>query len=313
MNQPFEHAVIIGCGLLGASLGMALRGQYGGTRLARVVTGVGRKGSSSISVARQRGAIDRVTDNAGLAVRGAAVAGEMAVAPAELVVVCTPVRQFPEVFREIAAALAQGAIVTDVGSTKAQVMEWGRELLPAPPRVHFIGSHPMAGSEKSGPEAARADLYKNGACLVCSPSNADRAARGRVVELWKAVGMRIIECSGEEHDRWTAAVSHLPHAIASTLVKTAAQDPASLETAASGFIDTSRIASGDVTMWTDILMTNRQAVVEVMDQFAARLAALREAVSRGDETAIRASLAAAKETRDAFMARRRALASAQDH
>ena len=145
----------------------------------------------------------------------------------------------------------------------------------------------MAGSEKSGPEAAREHLYEHGARLLCKPANGSDLALGRIDWLWQSVGMRIIKCTAQEHDRWVAAVSYLPHAIASSLVKTAAADPASLETAATGFIDTSRIASGDVTMWVDILMTNRQAVVQAIDRFNQELAALQNAVKTGDETAIR--------------------------
>jgi prephenate dehydrogenase len=196
-------------------------------------------------------------------------------------------------------------------------MRWAAEHLPAPPRVQFIGSHPMAGSEKSGPEAAREDLYEMGACLVCKPEGgAGEGAGGdealaRVAWLWRSVGMRIIECTAKQHDVWVAAVSHLPHAIASSLVKAAAADPAALETAASGFIDTSRIASGDVTMWVDILMTNREAVVEVIDRFNRELGALQDAVRSGDEQAIRAMLTRAKELRDAFIAKRKAMAIAR--
>ncbi len=291
METPFDHVVIIGCGLLGASLGLAMRKN----NLAKIITGVGRQGSPSVAIAQNRGAIDRATDDPAAAVRDA-----------QLVILCTPVRQFPEMFRIIGPALPPGAIVTDVGSTKAQVMRWAADLLPA--HVEFIGSHPMAGSEKSGPDAARADLYQNAVCLLCLPDRAppreSEAAHQRLAAFWKALGMRIIECSAGQHDRWVAAVSHLPHVVATSLVNTTGGDPAALETAAGGFTDTTRIASGDVTMWTDILMTNSEAVRDMITAFEEKLGSLKAAIERGDESAVRTFLTAAKTTRDAFVARR---------
>jgi prephenate dehydrogenase len=302
MSQPFQHVVIIGCGLLGASLGLALRKR----NLASFITGVGRYGSPSVSIARQRGAIDRATADPAPAVRGDRFPGEdAAVPPADLVFVCTPVRQFPDMFRRLAPALAPGTLVTDVGSTKAQVLAWAAELLPH--HAPFIGSHPMAGSEKSGPQAAREDLFENAVCLVCPPTPskpATTAAYDRIVALWQDLGMRLIPCDPEQHDRWVAAVSHLPYSLAAALVNTASRDPAAFDAAAGGFTDTSRIASGDVTMWTDIFLTNRQALLDVLRDYQAHLSTLQTAIDRGDEPAIRDFLSAAKATRDAFAARR---------
>jgi prephenate dehydrogenase len=291
MEMPFEHVVIVGCGLLGASLGLAMRKKS----LAKGITGVGRRGSASLSVAHQRGAIDRESDDPAAAVRDA-----------QLVILCTPVRQFPEMFRAIAPALPPGAIVTDVGSTKSEVMRWAHELLPA--HVEFIGSHPMAGSEKSGPEAAREDLYQNAVCLVCRPSvpgAAADAAHQRVTALWRDLGMRIVDCDAAQHDEWVAAASHLPHAIATTLMNVVGANPAALDVAAGGFTDTTRIASGDVAMWTDIFLTNRDAVRKAISEFEVELEKLRDAVEHGEESAIRGFLSKAKAARDAFTARRR--------
>ena len=316
MAQPFQHVVIIGCGLLGASLGLALRKK----NLASVITGVGRHGSPSVSIARQRAAIDRAIADPAPAVRGDRFAGEdAAYPPADLVVLCAPVRQFPDMFRRLAPALAPRTIVTDVGSTKAQILRWAAELLP--PHAPFIGSHPMAGSAKSGPQAAREDLFLNAVCLVCPPPhiapglpgvtpppptapNPATAAFDRICTLWQDLGMRVISCDPGQHDRWVAAASHLPYSLAATLVNTVARDPAALETAAGGFTDTTRIASGDIAMWTDILLTNRQAILDVLADFQQELSTLQSAIDRGDESAIRAFLTAAKTARDAFIARR---------
>jgi prephenate dehydrogenase len=301
MKKPFEHVVIVGCGLLGASLGLALRKKG----LAKVITGVGRRGSPSVAVACKRGAIDRATDDVAAAVRGGALEKDsIAPPPADLVVLCVPVRQFPETFKQFSGALSRGALVTDVGSTKAQVMKWAGEFLPG--EAQFVGSHPMTGSEKSGPQAAREDLYQNAVCLVCRPERTTAEAAARVAGMWKELGMRVIECEARQHDRWVAAVSHLPYAVAATLVNSAMGDPGALEAAAGGFVDTSRVASGDVTMWTDILLTNREAAADMMGRFRVQLETLRDAVERGDEAAIRQYLTAAKNARDAFMAHRQA-------
>lgn len=285
MERPFEHVVIAGCGLLGTSLGMALRQKS----LAKTITGVGRSGSNSVEIARQRGAIDRVSDNLADAAR-----------TADLVVLCTPVRQFPDMLRLLGPVLPKGAIVTDVGSTKAQVMKWAEELLPK--SVHFIGSHPMAGSEKSGPEAARIGLFDNAACLVGNPTAENEAAFRRITALWQAVGMRVVPCDIARHDAWVAAISHLPHAVATSLALAA--PPEAWPVAAGGFTDTTRVAGGDVAMWTDIFLTNRGAVVESISAFEQRLSQLKAALQSGDEAAIREFLAAAKSARDAYIASR---------
>jgi prephenate dehydrogenase len=285
MERPFEHVVIAGCGLLGTSLGMALR-QKG---LAKTVTGVGRSGSNSVEIARQRGAIDRASDNLADAAR-----------TADLVVLCTPVRQFPEMLRLLGPVLPKGAIVTDVGSTKAQVMKWAEEILPG--SVHFIGSHPMAGSEKSGPDAARIGLFDKAACLLCNPAPENEAAYRRIAALWQALGMRVVSCDVSRHDAWVAAISHLPHAVATSLALAA--PPEAWPVAAGGFTDTTRVAGGDVAMWTDIFLTNRDAVVETIGVFEQKLAHLKGALQRGDETALRDFFAAAKSSRDAYLASR---------
>jgi prephenate dehydrogenase len=304
----FQHVVIVGVGLLGTSLGLALKNR----RLARWVTGVGRAGSSSLDVAKARGAVDAVATDLAAAARGGATVGAD-IPPADLIVLCTPIRQFPDAFRALAPALAPGAIVTDVGSTKADVVKWAAELLP--PSVCFVGSHPMAGSEKSGPAAARETLYENAVCLICPPPPPPPApppdgrpssagACERVRQLWRAVGMRLIDVDADRHDRWVAAVSHLPHAAAFALVRTAAADPRALDAVAGGFLDTTRVASSDPAMWTDIFLTNRDAVLSALDDYTRELAALRAAVAAGDEPALRAYVAAAKAARDDLLTQR---------
>jgi len=299
MHRPFEHAVIVGCGLLGTSLGLALRN----AALVRTITGVGRRGSPSVKTALDRGAIDRTSDDAARAVSGAPLDGSpAAVSPADLIILCTPLRQFPAIMKAIAPALANGAIVTDVGSVKSQVAQWAAAFLPA--QAHFVGSHPMAGSEQSGPDAAKPDLYQNAPCIIC-PNPAAPQATARIVDLWQALGARTAEIPPDLHDHFVAAISHLPHLTAALLVNTAAETPAALALAAGGFLDTTRIASSDITMWTDILLTNKDAILQALDQFTNHAAALRNAIAAGDSAAIAKTLTDARQVREKMLDRRK--------
>lgn len=290
----FSRVVIVGVGLLGASLGLAIKKR----RLAHTVVGVGRAGSVSLAVAQERGAIDEASTDLAAAAR-----------TADLMVLCTPVGQFPETLRAIAPCLGPGGLVTDVGSTKAQVMAWADELLPE--QALFIGSHPMAGSEKSGPAAAREDLYDHALCLLCRSTRISEAkmarlhaAGQRLERLWQAVGMRTCWLDAATHDAWVANISHLPHAAACCLVETAMQQPETLAAAASGYVDTTRLASGDVAMWTDIFLTNGALIAAAMERYIQTLRGLQQAIKTQDEPAIRHHLQAARTARDAFMARR---------
>ncbi len=279
MIQPsgiFPRVAILGVGLLGASLGLALKKH----KLAAHITGAGRANSPSLDIALRLGAIDAATTDAADAVRAA-----------DLVVLCTPVRQFPQNFRDIAGALKPGALVTDVGSTKTQVLQWAQEFLPA--HIAFVGSHPMAGSEKNGPAAARDNLYENAVCLVIHAPHAERIAA-----LWKSLGMKVLLTDAATHDRWVAAISHLPHALAFSLMNVTAQDPAALQAIAGAFIDTTRIASSDPQMWVDILLTNRPAIIAAIGEFQTELAALKQAIVDQDESAIRRRLDSARALRE---------------
>ena len=305
----FDRVTIVGVGLLGASLGLALK-EHG---LARRIVGVGRRGSASLDIALNRGAIDEASHEVSAVVKGS-----------DLVVLCTPIRQFPGMLKDLASVLSHG-IITDVGSTKAEVMKWAAEILPVDGPV-FIGSHPMAGSEKRGPDHARSDLYRDSLCFLCTDSGfagrgaatpaaasppptpaMDRTlvALEKVQNLWRMLGMRTLWIPALEHDRWVATISHLPHAVAFALVNAAAREPAMLQAVAGGFIDTTRVASSDTEMWTDIFLTNRDAIVQAIDTFSADLAGLKQAIATGDVPAIRAVLAAARKTRDELVEQRR--------
>jgi prephenate dehydrogenase len=184
---------------------------------------------------------------------------------ADLVILCTPVGLFAEILRKMSSSLKQGAIVTDVGSTKASVVEMADKILPQ--GVSFVGSHPMAGSEKRGIDFARADLFQNALCILTPAGQTHPAALSSIESFWKKLGMRTCQMNPVDHDRALAEVSHLPHALAAALV--AMQSPQALALAGKGFLDTTRIAGGDGGLWRDIFIDNadnmRSAISRMRD------------------------------------------------
>ena len=288
---PFEHVAIIGVGLLGASLGMALR-EHG---MARRVTGIGRMGSESLDIALRRGAVDDISTDAAVGVRGA-----------DLIVLATNISAFGPMMDIVAEAASPECITTDVGSTKSDVMAMARTRMPA---RRFVGSHPMAGSEKSGPGYARPDLYHGALCLVVPPDapQAGPARDGttdRIIQLWQAVGMRTQIIDAAEHDRWVGVISHIPHALAAIMVNFTDELPAARAAAAGGFLDTTRVASGSVEMWTDIFMSNRAIMSDQLLHLRDDLLELSNMLKAGDAGAVHEWLARAKKTRDQIVAHR---------
>ena len=234
-----KRITILGVGLLGGSLGLAIKSATSDCQ----IIGYGHR-TSTLEAAMQIGAIDRA---AGLA---------EAVRESELVVLCTPVGLFERLIKDISGLISPGTIVTDVGSTKRTVVKLGEERLPA--GVHFVGSHPMAGSDKRGVEYARTDLFQNAVCITTPTGRTDNEALKRVEALWKLVGMRVTRLSPTDHDRLLADISHLPHAVAAALV--AMQEERALGLSGKGFLDTTRIAGGDGGLWRDIFLDNRDNV-----------------------------------------------------
>jgi prephenate dehydrogenase len=275
--QP-RRLSILGVGLLGGSIGLAVKQTLNGCAVA----GYGHR-PASLRAARQMGAIDESYDDPAAAVRGA-----------DLVILCTPVGAFPDMLHRIGPALPPGAVVTDGGSTKATVVAAARHRLPH--TAHFVGSHPMAGSEKRGVEFARADLMRGAACIVTPDEATDPAALEKVESFWRLLGMRTTRTSPGEHDRRLADVSHLPHAVAAALV--AMQDEASFELAGKGFADTTRIAAGDGGLWRDILLDNRGNVLDGIERFQAQLNRLASALRANDGPAVKAWLDAAARRRE---------------
>lgn len=272
----FSTITLLGPGLLGGSLALALQQRMPQARLRLWA----RRASAEAEI-RARGIHAEFFTDAIAAAQGA-----------DLIILATPVETMPALAAHIARAeLPESALVTDVGSVKGSVV---RELEPIlGPR--FIGSHPMAGSEKTGIETARADLFEGAACLL-TPAPGQDAAPLR--QFWESLGCRVLEMTPEEHDRKVARISHLPHWMAViTTLAALRQDPDAVACAAGGFRDTTRVSGGDPGLWTGISLANREALRASLQDASAVLTDLLEILSKPDEEALHRLLAEAKNLR----------------
>jgi prephenate dehydrogenase len=284
----FRKLTIIGVGLLGGSLGLAVRRR----KLARRTAGFVRR-AASLKDCKKAGVADFVTTDL-LA----------AVWDADLVILCAPLAQMRPLAERMLPALKPGAIVTDVGSVKAGVMR-ELETLIAKAGAYFVGSHPMAGAEKIGVNAARADLFENAVCVVTPTNKTNRAALSKVKQFWKAVGSRMLELTPATHDLLVSRSSHLPHVMAATLANLVlhpAQPRIQAAVCANGFRDTTRIASGSPEMWRDIALANRKNLGRSVDAFVAELKKFRRALAKADAVTIAKFFATAKQRRDDWCA-----------
>jgi prephenate dehydrogenase len=206
-----------------------------------------------------------------------------AVAGSDLIILCTPVSLFEPLLREIADVVEPGAIVTDVGSTKRSVVQLAESTLPN--TSHFVGSHPIAGSEKRGVEYAKADLFQGAMCILTPSPKTNPLALEKVDQFWRRLGMRMQRMTPEEHDQRICEVSHLPHAVAAALIAMQADDAMPL--AGKGFLDTTRIAGGDGALWRDILQDNRDNVARSIERLSVQLKHLIELLdpARAEELA----------------------------
>ena len=273
MNKPqqplYNRLALIGVGLIGSSIARAARAQG----VVRSITATARSAATRRRVA-ELGLADQVVENNAAAVEGA-----------DLVIVCIPVGACGDVAKEIAPFLAPGATVSDVGSVKGSVI---RDMAPhLPAQVHFVPAHPVAGTEHSGPDAGFAELFVNRWCILTPPEGTDPAAVERLSAFWRALGANVETMSAEHHDLVLGITSHLPHLIAYTIVGTA--DELSevtrsevLKFSAGGFRDFTRIAASDPTMWRDVFLANKDAVLEMLGRFNEDLAALTRAMRTGD-------------------------------
>jgi len=265
----FDRVALIGVGLIGSSLARVLRRDSPQTQIVACA-----RRAETLAAVRRLDLADETTDDPAAAVAGA-----------DLVVLATPLSAYAEIGRQIAPALREGAILTDVGSVKGAVI---RDLAPLlPPRIHFVPGHPVAGTEHSGPEAGFADLFLDRWCILTPPRGTAPEAVAKITALWEGAGMRVVTMEAEHHDRVMAVTSHLPHLIAYTIVGTATELGQDLQSevvlySAGGFRDFTRIAASDPVMWRDIFLENREAVLELLQRFSEDLTALQRAIRRGD-------------------------------
>lgn len=284
----WHKVTLVGVGLLGGSLGQALKARA----LAERVTGYVRR-QESIAEALRFKAVDDATCDLAEAVRGA-----------DLLVLCTPLLQMGALARQLLQHAQPGAIVTDVGSVKASLVG---ELEPlfASRGIHFVGSHPMAGSEKMGVSAARPDLFVRACCVVTPTGQSNPEAVRRVEDLWTGVGGRLLRLDPGQHDALVSRTSHLPHVLAAHLASYVLDPAAPAEQrllCAGGFKDSTRIAAGSPEMWRDIVTMNRAQVSAALKDFSRALADFQLRLERNDPAEIESFFKQARERRENWAA-----------
>ena len=276
----FNRITIIGLGLIGGSLGMAVRKK----RLAREVVGFSRKPSTLIE-AKRKGAIDRGETNLRAAVSGA-----------DMVVLATPVDLIVPLAKQAARFMKPGSVITDVGSTKAEIVAALDNRLPA--SIAFVGGHPIAGSEQRGIDAACANLFDGSLCILTPTRQTPAKAIKQVSALWKPLVAQLITMGAKKHDQLLGATSHLPHLLAFCLAGVI--DASCLPQAPRSFLEMTRLAKSDPDLWDDILLSNREELVQLMDLFSKQWRAVRETLTGNDHRVLRNILSRAKAQRDAL-------------
>ena len=270
MSEPvFNRVALIGLGLIGSSIARAARA----SGAAKEIVGTSRSEKTRKRVV-ELGFLDEVLDTAGDAVKGA-----------DLVIICVPVRTSGAIAEAIGPFLAEGTIVTDVGSVKQSVV---RDVEPhIPEGCFFVGGHPVAGTEHSGPDAGFAELFQDRWCILTPADKSSTEAVEKLTAFWRALGSNVDTMTPDHHDLVLAITSHIPHLIAYNIVGTVADlehDTRSkvIQYSASGFRDFTRIAASDPTMWRDIFLANRDAVLEMLGRFSEDLSNLQRAIRRGE-------------------------------
>jgi prephenate dehydrogenase len=287
-NRPvlFPKIALVGVGLLGGSLALAIRAR----KLARTVQGYVRR-ESSVAECERAGLKDFATLDL-LA----------AVSDADLVILCTPLSQMRALTEAMLPGLKRGAIVSDVGSVKGSVVT-EVESIVSRAGGFFIGGHPMAGGEKSGVIAARADLFESAACVLTPTANSNPDALQKLEEFWRALGARVLKLTPLLHDELVARCSHLPHVLAAALANYVLDGTLPKEQpllCANGFRDTTRIASGSPEMWRDIALANSGQLVSILEVFMRDLQQFKGAISSGDARAVEKFFSTAKQRRDGW-------------
>ena len=278
----FNKVTIIGVGLIGGSIGLAIKKKG----LAKEVTGVFRR-ASTMKRALRRKAIDKGSLNIEEGTRNA-----------DLIIIAAPVRAIPSLAEKAFEYAKRGAIITDAGSTKRWIVERVERRLGGRRSAFFVGSHPMAGSEQAGVESASADLLGNAPCIVTKTAATDKAALRKIVRFWSSLGANVSVMTPGEHDERVSFISHLPHLIAFSVA--GAVPERFLRYAAEGFRDTTRVASSDPELWADIFLTNKKEILKSARKFEKFYRKLLKALRDDNHQAVVKLLAAAKAKRDKF-------------
>ena len=279
----FEKIAILGVGLIGASFGLAMKKKG----LCREIAGFGRS-AAKLEQAKHRGAIDSFDSDPALVCRDA-----------DLIMLSTPVGCFKELAGQISGSLKKGAIVTDAGSVKGDLVFALESLMPE--GTHYIGAHPIAGSEFSGAEAAYDALFDGATCIVTPTKRSDQDALKKIKYLWQALGAVVVEIDPESHDDVYAAVSHLPHLLAYAMVNTVADiDQAYLALSGQGFRDMTRIAGSSPELWRDICLLNRRNLISMISVFQKNLDALSSYLTAEDGTSLEREFRRAWELRNSI-------------
>ena len=280
-----KNITILGVGLIGGSLGLALKKRDFPVKLV----GLGRRWSS-LEIALAKGAVHQITLNFAEAIE-----------PADMVVVCTTVETIPEMVQRVCEHAKDDCVITDVGSVKRQIVAEVNSFLPE--NLHFVGAHPMAGSEKRGATAAKSDLFEGANCILTPTEKTSEKSLQIVRALWESVGANTRVMSPAEHDFLIAAASHLPHLVACVLTQTVSEFGnevgAALDFTATGFKDTTRIASGAPEIWQSILLQNSDMLIPMLEKFVANIEEFKRLLANKNEESIQGRLKTAKEIRDA--------------
>ncbi|MGD0335962.1 MAG: prephenate dehydrogenase/arogenate dehydrogenase family protein [Candidatus Omnitrophota bacterium] len=272
----FNKVIIVGTGLIGGSLAMAMK-KY---NIAGEIVGMGRH-KKNLLLAKNIGAIDSFSEDLSV------------VKDADLVVLATPVHMIMNLGRKVSTRIKKGCIVTDVGSTKKEIVGLLERIIP-----DYVGSHPLAGSEKRSIAYAEPGIFKDSLCIITPTKKTSRQALKKIGKLWKRVGANVVLTQPPLHDKILAFTSHLPHALAFALIDSVPQDY--IKFASGGLKDTTRIAGSDSELWTDIFLSNSQNLTNSLDKFQEKLSALKLAIGKKDRRRLFSILKKAKGKRDGF-------------
>jgi prephenate dehydrogenase len=276
----FRRVTVIGVGLMGGSLALALRKNG----LTKEIFGVSQRHSSLVT-AMKNGVIDNGFTDPVKAVQGS-----------DLVVFACPVQTIMRFLPSVNKALRRGCILTDVGSTKVEIVEEAEKILSAP--GNFVGSHPLAGSEKRGIDHAVDNLYENTICIMTPTEKTNRVAKEKIKHMWSKIGAHVKFLAPEEHDRILSNISHLPHLLSFVLMNVVPEGD--MQFAAQGFRDVTRVAASSPQMWVDIFLSNKKNVLNALDSTVSQFSELRKAIIKNDEKTLLEYITKAKEKRDAI-------------